>query len=173
MKMKKIQNTKTRKLIFSRTAQLEIMQTVFILLFIFVILFAVFIFAITQERNSRQKQLDQSLILVEQKKSQSINYLTEINCIKDNVIIKDCFDKLSIKSFKTRVNEDMLYYNSILGTVNIKINEYIEGTWNEEILFENKKEVYDTIKKYQFPITIYDPINNINNYGVLHIEIYN
>jgi hypothetical protein len=154
-------------------AQIQIMQTVVVLLLVFVVLFIGFIFAMTQEKRATQRQLQQLLVLTEQKKSQSINYLTEFNCIIDNVIIKDCFDKLSIESFKVRVKEDNLYYGSVLGTIKIEIEENIDGELSRNIIFENKKEVFETIKQYQLPISLYDPIKNIKNNGVLYLEIYN
>ena len=154
-------------------AQLQIMQTVVVLLLVFIVLFIGFIFAVTQEKRATQRQLQQLLVLTEQKKSQSINYLTELNCIKDNVIIKDCFDKLSLESFKVRVTEDNLYYGTVLGTVKLEIKEFIDDEWVEDIIFENEKEVFETVKQYQLPIILYDPIKNIKTNGVLYLEIYN
>ena len=157
-----------------KRSQLQIIQTIFALFIIFVLLTIGFIFLIGRQSSAMKTQLEQSLILTNYKKAQVINLLPELQCIRQKVIIRDCYDKLAINSFMKNVNEHEFYYKTLLGNSKIIIIEYLPtGGWETILLYDNPIENYKSIKKYHLPSLIFYPEEKINNFGVIEIEIYN
>ena len=157
-----------------KRSQLQIIQTIFALFIIFVLLTIGFIFLIGRQSSAMKTQLEQSLILTNYKKAQVINLLPELQCSREKVIVRDCFDKIALNSFMKNVNENELYYKTLLGNTKISLIEYLPtGGWETIELFDNPKENFKSLKAYHLPSIIYYPKESIKNFGVMEIEIYN
>ena len=112
MKLQKIQ---------SKKAQLETMQTVFIVLFLFISLFFVLVVVVAKDKANARTQIEQLVLLTEYKKAQIMDYLPELRCSFENVILKDCYDKLAIDSFANTVSKNQLYYNQLFGHAKLQL----------------------------------------------------
>ena len=79
-----------------KKAQLQVMQTIFIVLFLFVLLSIFVIIIMAKNRSNTIERLEQLEVMSEYKKSQIIDNLPELRCSFENVILNDCYDKLFI-----------------------------------------------------------------------------
>ncbi|MBT3720122.1 hypothetical protein HN789_04505 [archaeon] len=162
MKLQKIQ---------SKKAQLETMQTVFIVLFLFISLFFVLVVVVAKDKANARTQIEQLVLLTEYKKAQIMDYLPELRCSFENVILKDCYDKLAIDSFANTVSKNQLYYNQLFGHAKITINEY-ETDWQTTEIYNNVPEDLTSTQTFFNPVIVYNALEAKKNFGVIEIEIY-
>lgn len=157
---------------FHKKAQLQTMQTVLILVFVFFILAIAFIFIVAQQKNVVKDKLNEQLILIELKKSQIANYLPEIQCSSNAVMIEDCFDRIALKQFFDKTNSSN-YYLELLGNIKLSVSEYENGNWTTIMIYDNPKETYDSKRLIKMGVVIFDPITNKKIPGVMNLETYN
>ena len=156
----------------SRKAQLELMQTVFVLIFLFLSLFIMFVVIVFKEKTNANLQTEQLIVLTQYKKSQIIDYLLELRCSLENVVLKDCYDKHAINSFPNTISMNSEYYTSLFGHAKITINEF-NGDWQTTEIFSNVPENKQDTKTFYNPVLIHDSIEKKKYFGVIEIEIYN
>jgi hypothetical protein len=166
----------------NKKAQLQIMENAFILLIIFIILVIAFIFVMSFQRAEQKDKEAEFKKLELVKKSQVLNFLPEMQCSDNNQLSPDCYDILKIESFMTQVNDDHVYYNSLLGNIKITIKRYEPSpdcdcpnndrwlkTWD---IYNNPKEEDKGSLHIQYPVLLADTVNNANYFGVIFLEVY-
>ena len=184
----------------NKRAQLEMMQTAFILLILFVLFTLALIFFIGyQKTNLRNKERDiQNLDIV--KKSQVLNFMPELQCSFDKIVYHDCYDLEKVMAFKEKYDPNSAsydprfkeYYGEFFGEVRITYAKYVPEIdnrgWNplalpptdpdfdannaENIIinFGNPDPKRST-RMVQFPVSLYDPMNLKHHFGIIFLEI--
>ena len=156
-----------------RKAQLEIMQTVFILLFVFMILAIAGIFVIGIQTNNQRNSLNDQNAVFSVKKSTSFNYMPELQCSFDSVITQDCFDIVKMEHFPEIAEENEEYYKGMLGFVNISVREFSEGMPGREYqLYSNSREDYREMNTIKIPVMLYDPVEDSTSFGEVKIDVF-
>jgi hypothetical protein len=178
-----------------KKAQLEMMQTAFILLILFVLFTLALIFFIGYQKTSlRRKERDiQNLDIV--KKSQILNFMPELQCSFDRIVYHDCYDLEKVKAFQERFRNEPRYkefYGSMFGDLRITYARYVPEAssprgWDPEALppddenfetsakenvvvpFSDSKQ--KNLRRVQFPVSLYDPTTLRHHFGVIYLEI--
>jgi hypothetical protein len=179
----------------SKKAQLEMMQTAFVLLILFVVFTLVGIFYIGYQKTgirAKQREIEGLEII---KRSQVLNFLPELQCSFDGIVYHDCYDSQKIAAFKEQIEtpEKEYFYRTLLGDISIIISKFNAKLENPERGWDPKFQKYnpedtdpkrqiqiideETIKEkdkrlIQFPVSIYDPNNDVYDFGVIFLEIY-
>jgi hypothetical protein len=172
-----------------KKGQLEMMQTAFVLLILFVVFTLALIFFIGYQKTgirSKEKEM-QGLEII--KRAQVLNFLPELQCSFDGVVYPNCYDKVKIEKFNEYVQGSEVFYDSLLGDVRIVIAQYkskkAERGWAEDwleyepggdlsgrkVMFDNRNEEKKDTRMIQMPVSIYDPVENIYSLGVIYLEI--
>ena len=115
-----------------KKAQLEIMQTAFVLLIVFVLLVIVFFMVIASYNRQVKSKAQDSIVLNDINRYQTMNFLPELKCSFSGVYTYECYDLQKLDSFKTQVVTNELYYKNIFGYLKLTIGRYdAAGTLNE------------------------------------------
>jgi hypothetical protein len=159
-----------------KKGQLEIMQTVFVVIIILVLLILGILFWVYINSKNVQNSLDNHLELDTLKKSQILNVLSELQCSFDNHIQSDCYDLAKIPAFQEKVKESHLYYQTMLGYINFSIVTVSRinlddpnGIYN---IYDNPKNEYINKRHFEIPINIYDPYQDMFRVGSILVDIY-
>jgi len=145
------------------------MESIFILILIFFIISIASIFIFAKMKANDKDRLEQQLVLTELKRMQIANYLPELQCSFNGIIDHECYDMMAVEAFKEKAESPD--YLSLLGSMNLIIEEY-DGEWVKHVVVNASKEKFDTKTSMNYPITLYYPLTNKKNPGVVHLEIY-
>ncbi len=155
-----------------KQAQLQTMQTIFILIIVFFLGSLIVIFLVSNQQYSQNNRELQKMIMLDIKKTQIVDYLPELKCSQNTNYALDCFDKYAIKSFLENYESNQLYYTGLLGFMKIIIIEYDTNNSTETVVYNHELENYETKRVYSLGISILDPIERKIKPGVLHVEIF-
>jgi hypothetical protein len=156
-----------------KKAQLEIMESAFVLIIIFAILSIAIIFVIAQQRGASKDQLEQYLILSHMKKSSAISLLPEVQYSTGTVSSSDHYDRIALLSFKDTVESNRLYYTQLFQNVRLRVDEfdYLSG-WTEYELFDFSPSEYESMMEFIIPVVLVDPETYDKTLGVIYLEMY-
>jgi hypothetical protein len=156
-----------------KKAQLEIMQTAFVLMIVFMILVIVFFIGMSRYNSGLKAKNEDNIVMNDINRYQIMNFLPELKCSFGGVYIYECYDKQKLESFKIQVVNNQLYYRDIFGYLKLSIGTYgSSGALTEEIIFENPRENYVNKMFISHPIIIYDNEKKQADEGVMSLEIY-
>ncbi len=159
--------------ILAKKAQLEIMQTAFVLLIVLMLFIVGFIFLMSKYTRDLKSKGDDSVVLNDINRYQILNFLPELKCSHNGVFIYECYDKEKLESFKTQIIANDLFYKDIFGYSKLTIGEYDNsGILIEAIIFDNPKPEYLNKMFISHPIIIYDNEKKLADEGVMSLEIY-
>lgn len=161
----------------NKKAQIQMNETIFIVIFIIlIIVFGIVFFSQAEGESVRDKQKqfrDLDFITA----TQFVASLTELECSSHGAEEVSCFDKIKIKSFSnlTRNDWDLVgeYYVSKMGPAIISIKELypFEEEW---IIYNYTGEDGETTfagQQIQIPISLLDPITNKKSFGAIYFTI--
>ncbi len=163
-----------------RKAQIQMAETIAILLVFFVIIgisLAFYgVFQTSSLREVQREQFDKEAIRV----ALLISHLPEIACSDNNLITQNCLDKVKVQGLNTLAqqrdgnDEAYLFYQTDFRNSKVTIQEVFP---NNEIIFlyDNPPVDYTEIIPTFIPVTIKDPLKSLqaqNSLGVLTVEVY-
>lgn len=171
-----------------KTAQIKMFETIAVLIIFFILLAAGFAFYSNFERHSiKTEQMEQ-----ESKEAieiaQRASLIPELICSSETVT-DNCFDLYKVMSFSEMIpNEsnmdERMYYYYLFGLSNITITVHPLKNFEREgyvlndsrkrfSIYENIPNTYTSKSVLFYPIIVYEPIYEINHFGVLRVEVYN
>lgn len=162
----------------NKSAQLQIGETIFILIIFFILLFIGLIFYSKVEMNSiaNTKQLDAEREIL--KSALEIIYLPELSCMDlSNELSEGCFDLYKLEAF-TDLTQDPNYertmrleYYDLFADSKVTINvTFPKDSGISEFVIYNRLVENVSIKKTFIPVIVKDPSNEQNYFGYLKIE---
>ncbi len=158
----------------SKKSQLQMMENAFIILIVFVILIIAFLFVIGMQRSGHSDKITEFNQLELIKKAKVLNFLPEMQCSDNNNIDPDCYDILKIESFIQLLQNDK-DYEVLLGHLNLSVKQYdlVNDVWtNEWYIYDKPREEFNGVMQIQFPISLYDRIEDEYYFGVVYLGIY-
>jgi len=168
MKHKKSKIFLDLKTKFSNKAQIQMMETVGVLIIFFILASIVFVFYVQFSAVRQAQSYDESTELESIRLSQLVTFLPELQCSSKNIIDDDCFDKEKIKAFNETKQILRSTYAPIFALASLSIYE-LEGSgkWN---IYHNPgtSSYYSTI----IPISLKDPNTGKKSFGVLNVTYY-
>lgn len=151
-------------------AQLKTGETIIVLIIFFILLAGgmVFYARISSYTAKQQKQETQELraIAIEQR----IRSLSEFACTRDAVVVFDCYDLSKIRALQETIPNHALYYGNIIFT-NAKVTITSLYPQQEEIVLYESEEGMAS-QPFRTPVTLYDPVDDVYNFGYITIEVY-
>lgn len=167
----------------NKKSQMEIGQTMMILIVFFILLIFALIFFIrfqsSEQSVKTQEWNEQNMV----EKAQLVYSLGEIGCSIDNVIKYDCIDILKLNAFKEQLKfkqQSNLYYRKIFGNLKIEIEELYPVHYGINMTGNNA--LYDTKPKYlvssrsiQMPIVLYNASDSVIGsyyFGIMTVTSY-
>ena len=173
--MKKQKNTgvfslKTHRVL--RKAQIQMTETIAILIIFFIIVLFGFMFYAQFQRSS----YDEKKVVLAGEKAISISLhallLPELRCSKgDNVAIKDCIDLYKLEISGQKMAGEYDYYFDIMGFANVSVQQYYptQKIW---VLYDHPLENAPRRPRTSIPIALFDPVTKTYTYGVLTVAVY-
>jgi hypothetical protein len=157
-----------------KKAQLEIMQTVMILFFVIILLIGAVVMVTVHQGYKYSAKTSDYEILGTLRADQTMNFLPEIQCSKENVVMKDCFDMYKVRTFLDVASENQLYYATLLGNANATLSVFEPGKgWSTPVtLYDNPVEEYTSITRMMRPITVYNPVSDKTYFGKLEVTYF-
>jgi ABC-type glycerol-3-phosphate transport system permease component len=152
----------------NKKAQIQIMETIAIMLIFFVLVVIGFLFFLRTSTYKQAETVTKIQELESIRVSQTISFFPELQCSSKNIVQDNCFDRLKLNAFSDNSFNKDTYYQFFYYS-NITVTEYYpsKNTWN---LYQ--KVANGTSYKTFVPILIYNPINRTNSFGVLTVQSY-
>ena len=156
----------------NKKSQIQIFETIAVLVVFFILLGIGFIFytkVIKSNIESDTAEISQSKSI---SIAQRIMFLPEIQCSEDNVPKEDCIDTLKLDSAKLVIDkpENSPYYYDLFGFSVIKIEEIYPNSHDLGNLYKRiDAPDYKNSFVTKVPVTLYDPINKLNKFGMITI----
>ncbi|MGM5483639.1 MAG: hypothetical protein ACQER9_01835 [Nanobdellota archaeon] len=156
----------------NRKSQIKLFESIAVLV-IFVFLLAIGMKFYTNVQLGSLEEAERKFKRLDSLKSSVVlSNLPEISCSKEGITDSNCFNLYKIKSWSDLIKEDAKftdYYVTVLGNSMIEIQSIYpkEKTWT--IYNSSVGGSYDYTV---IPITIYDSIEDQNNFGILKIKTF-
>jgi len=164
--------------------QIQLGETIFIVIFILLIIIFGLVFFSGAEKEQIQKQQAKYADLSTVSLAQFASSLIELSCSKKGVEDLSCYDLRKLEAFALLLNDtskiDMTreYYFTQLGNAKIEVEQIYP--YNMSILlYENRiypddpeVQLVENGKPVLIPLTLYDPVTRKNNFGVMTVTKY-
>lgn len=150
-----------------RVAQIQIMETISVMLIFFMLIVLGFVFYIRTTGYTQIEKITKIQELESIRVSQAISFLPELQCSSKNIIDDMCFDKYKLDAF---LGLDHTFYYNQLYYSNIVVTKIYPGTEYSWRLYQ--KDGNGTSYMTFIPILIYDPVEKTNSFGVLTVQSY-
>ena len=152
----------------SKHAQIQMMETIAVLLIFFVIVVIGFMFFLKISTSSNTQKIVKDQELESIRVSQTISFLPELQCASKNIVQDNCFDKYKLDAFENLSDKENIYYPFFYFS-EITIDEIYpnEFKW---VLYNRTR--YSTYFITSIPILLYDPALKVNSFGLLNVKYY-
>ncbi|MBI2647289.1 hypothetical protein HYW99_02325 [Candidatus Woesearchaeota archaeon] len=153
----------------NKKSQIQISETIAVLLVFFVLIFLGLIFYVKVFRSSADIEKEEFLQIKSIGIAQRVMYLPELQCAENNVIRENCVDILKLDIAKNLISQNELYYYDMLEFSDVKIDEIYPAQANYELY---SRELPDFKNQFvtNVPISLYEPIERRYSFGVLTIK---
>jgi len=155
-----------------KRSQIKMGESIAVLLIFFVLVVMGIVFWYRYSVSTVKLRAEEDLFSRAIKNAQTVTFLSELQCTKQEVIKFSCFDIYKIEGMEKIVqNEDAsLYYYDVFGFSNITVVELYpsEQSWT----IYDKPGNYSGYVTTQTPAAIYDPIKDEYGFGYLTVSVY-
>jgi preprotein translocase subunit YajC len=154
-------------------AQIKIFENIGVLLmFLILVVIALvfyFVFSRGELEESRAEFSTQNAVEVTSK----IALLPELQCRKNNAQEDHCFDKTKIQVLGTTLTEPTKQedYFDLFGFSTITITSVYPNSY-KTVIYSNEKSDFTNKDTFVMPTSIYDPIYEEYNYGILEVSVF-
>ncbi|MBI5390047.1 hypothetical protein HZB02_01020 [Candidatus Woesearchaeota archaeon] len=172
----------------SRKSQIELMETVGVLVIFFFLVVGGIIFWSWYEQNSLQDFAAESVQLKSISHMLSLTFLPELECTKGGVHEANCIDLMRLQKFKEKIDaaDDrtfLSYYQQVLKSSKIVI-QYVDAGAGHSIKPKPFTSSIDSITLYDIhppdassyvssiPVALYDPVKETYYFGILEVTYY-
>ena len=166
-----------------KRGQIQLGETIFIVIFILLIIIFGIVFFSGAEKEELQKQQTKYAELSTVSLAQYATSLAELSCSKKGVEDLSCYDVRKLEAFANLLNDSEKiditreYYFTQLGNAKLEI-EQIYPYPDYILLYDNKiypetgEFMQEDGKPVLVPLTLYDPVTRQNAFGVMTITKY-
>lgn len=154
-----------------KKSQIQIGETIAVL-FVFFILIAIgFVFYVSIVKSNVESEGEELSQLASIQVVQKVTSMPELQCSKDVVKEElDCIDMLKLRAAQSVISENKAYYFDLFGFGEINVKEIYPNP-DSLILNIYSNNIQDYKDKFvtNFPVSLYDPIEKTNKFGILTI----
>jgi cbb3-type cytochrome oxidase subunit 3 len=159
----------------SKKSQIQMMETISVLLIFFVIVFLGLVFYINFNERQAKKMAEEAEELKRTQVVQIASSLPELQCAEKNILKSACIDLFKLEAFASG-DIDKDYYFDYFFYSNITVMKIFppaqpgqEKEW--QIYFRNLTITKNKMTTY-LPILISDPIKDQRYFGAIVVEVY-
>lgn len=147
-------------------------ESIAVLLIFFVLVVMGIVFWYRYSVSTVKLKAEEDLLARAIKNAQTVTFLSELQCTKQEVIKFSCFDLYKIMGMKSILEDEeaLLYYYDIFGFSNITIVEIypVEESW---VIYDRPGDHVGFVTT-QAPVAIYNPITDSYGFGYLTVAVY-
>ena len=157
----------------SKKAQLQMIETIAILIVFFMLVVFGLIFYTKVMKGSYTVKLEEKTQLRAIELAQRASFLPELQCSEENIIKDDCIDLLKLEAASAIMarEENKIHYYDLLEFSTITIKEiYPDGssyTIYSRPLIDYKNKISTPV-----PISLYNPKTKTNAFGIMTVDLY-
>ena len=155
-----------------RKSQINMLETIVVLAVFFILVVFVFIFYSKVFESSIEIENEENSQLNAIKIAQKASFLPELQCSQDNVVIDNCIDLLKLAAISDIIKENEIHYFDMFSFSRITINEIYPDAEELAVLYDKPLEEYSNKIVTNIPITLFNPLNNKNSFGVMVVEVF-
>ncbi|MGE0793151.1 MAG: hypothetical protein AB7V77_03170 [Candidatus Woesearchaeota archaeon] len=173
---------------FNKKAQLQMGETILVVIFIILLIVLAFVFMVDKEERSINEEQSEFFELDAVTMGKLVTNIPEIIYYPSGVKQESCFDIAKLTAFEKMLNENpeisREYYFEKLGNVNITITQIYPKLTEEEIqnnqgkweIYINNFDVGETAislgNPMMIPVSLYEPVYDRYYFGVMEITLY-
>ncbi|MBR9706307.1 hypothetical protein GOV14_04680 [Candidatus Pacearchaeota archaeon] len=155
----------------NKKSQMHTMETIVVLFVFFILLIMGFIFYVRVAQSNIGTEQEEARQLKAIEIAQRAMFLPEIQCSEENIISNNCIDYLKLVAASEIIKQNELYYYDKLGFSNITITQIYPNPKNWTLYDKSLEEYQDKIIT-NIPISIFDPREKKNSFGVMKVEYF-
>ena len=171
MKTTNFQHAKNRRFFGMKKAQIHMMETISVLAVFFILVILGFIFYSNVLRSNFELEKEENIQLESIKIVQKVSSLPELQCSQDNVVRDNCIDIFNLEALSEVIDQNEIHYFDMFSFSKITVREVYPGN-NEWLLYDRNLEDYSQKIVTNVPITVFDPIEKRNSFGVMKVEFF-
>ncbi len=154
-----------------RKSQIHMLETIAVLAIFFILATLGFVFYSKVLKGSVESEKEEIVQLSAIEIAQRASFLPELQCSQENIVKDNCIDLLKLDAAKEIMKNNEIFYFDKFSFSSIKINEMYPNE-QEWVLYERPLEDYSNKILTNIPISLFDPVQNRNNFGVMSIELF-
>jgi hypothetical protein len=154
-----------------KKSQVNMLETISVLAIFFVLVMLGLIFYSKALTSSIETDKEESIQLDAIRISQKISFLPELQCSQQNIVKDNCIDVQKLEAMPEIIKENEVHYFDQLSFSRIIVNEIYPGE-NEWVLYDRPLNDYNHKIATNIPISIFDPIENKNAFGIINVETF-
>tara|TARA_Y100000294_G_C8533947_1_gene328211 strand:- start:650 stop:1129 length:480 start_codon:yes stop_codon:yes gene_type:complete len=154
-----------------KKSQVNMLETISVLAIFFVLVMLGLIFYSKALTSSIGTDKEESIQLDAIRISQKISFLPELQCSQQNIVKDNCIDVQKLEAMPEIIKENEVPYFDQLSFSRIIVNEIYPGE-NEWVLYDRPLNDYNHKIATNIPISIFDPIENKNAFGIINVETF-
>ena len=156
----------------NKTSQIQMLETIAVLAVFLILIMVVYVFYFGMFKQGIKVEEGELEQLNTIKVAQRASSIPELQCSKNSITIENCIDLLKLQSIPQIINENKEYYFDKLSFSRISVNEIYPEVKSLAVVYNNPLEDYSSLIVTNIPITLFDPIENKNKFGVMIVETY-
>lgn len=154
------------------------LETIAVLAVFFILVVLGFVFYTRMYKSGIEEEREETIELSAIKIAQRAATLPELQCSENNVVRDNCVDKLKLEAAETimQKQENEIFYYDKFSFSRITVEEIYpeeEDCTNEKCtLYDRPSDDYTHKIVTNIPISIFNPENNKNAFGVMNVTVY-
>ena len=155
----------------NKNAQIQMMETIAVLFIFFILVVMGFVFYAKILKGNLELQKEESVQLNAIEVAQRASSLPELQCSEDNIVSDNCIDLLKLEAASGIIQQNDVYYYDRLLFSKITVNEIYpdDNEWN---LYSRPLEDFSNKITTSIPISLFNPIQNKNAFGIMTVELF-
>ncbi len=157
-----------------KKSQIRMTETIAILFIFFLLVLFGMIFYSRIQSSTLEREQEEDITLKTIQIAQKVSYFPEFQCIRREAQMDyGCIDIYKLEAFNKTINQgqNKLYYFQVFEYSKIYVEQIYPESKNWSV-YDLKKPKYKGELKIPVPVALYDPVENIKSFGVLHISVY-
>tara|TARA_Y100000310_G_C20546348_1_gene745777 strand:- start:591 stop:1067 length:477 start_codon:yes stop_codon:yes gene_type:complete len=154
-----------------KKAQSQMFETIVVLFIFFILIILGLVFYAKVFKGNIELQKEESIQLNSIEIAQRASSLPELQCSEDNIVSDNCIDLLKLKAASEIIPENEIFYYDRLLFSKITISK-IYPEEKEWLLYDHSLEDFSNKIVTNIPISLFDPVDNKNSFGVMSVELF-
>lgn len=154
----------------SKKAQVQIFETMGVIVIFFIIVFIGFIFYGRMVKDDINKERYEASQLRSIAIAQRVMFLPELQCSDDSLVKENCIDILKLESAITEMGNNKEYYYDLFEFSVVDIARIYPYGKKWPPVYSNRPNDFRSSFNTSVPVSLYDPVAKSYGFGIITIE---